>query len=161
MCIRDSRECALRLGGGRGIGRRAVADRQLGQAGAEGGADGCHPPAERRRVDPDGGGQPGRGGGEEGGGPGARRPAPWVALLTILHGRATDSWRSRGGAVREGGKAGLGKTVAGVSRGRRGEDQGGPAAAARQGEAGDSLAGMGSTGMHDSIAFKEAPREHV
>lgn len=62
--------------------------------------------------------------------------------------------------LREELKARLGKALPAVARGRRVEDQG-EAAAPRAADAGDSIAGMGSTGMHDSIAFKEGPREHV
>jgi diadenylate cyclase len=62
--------------------------------------------------------------------------------------------------LREELKARLGKALPAVARGRRAEDQA-EAVAPRAADAGDSIAGMGSTGMHDSIAFKEGPREHV
>jgi len=62
--------------------------------------------------------------------------------------------------LREELKARLGKSLSVVARGRRADDPSEPSSP-RQPDAGDSIAGMGSGGMHDSIAFKEGPREHL
>lgn len=57
-------------------------------------------------------------------------------------------------------KVRLGKTLPVSAPARRAEDA--PESPSRpRADANDSIAGMGSTGMHDSLAFKEAPREHV
>lgn len=62
--------------------------------------------------------------------------------------------------LREELKARLGKSLSVVARGHRADDPSEPSSP-RQPDAGDSIAGMGSGGMHDSIAFKEGPREHL